>query len=77
MAPISIMMWKIWARFLDQKIKYYKKKPLNNIRILRAPIDLLHATPLTMFDHVKSTTLEVEFHTKHNFLIGHSFRKHL
>ena len=72
MAPISIPMWKAWAGFSDQEIENCKKQALNNIGVLRAPMDLMHAFPLTMFDHAKCTTTEVKLHTKQDLPTGHN-----
>ena len=56
----------------DNEVESCKKQTMNNIGVLRAPIDLLHAFPLTMFDHSKCTTLEVKLHTKQDLPIGHN-----
>ena len=64
LAPISIPMWQAWTGFTDQEVDCCKKQALNNIGVLRAPIDFTHVFPLTMFDHAKCTTLEVKLHTK-------------
>ena len=49
-APISIPMWKTWVGMTENKVESCKKQTMNNIGVLRAPIDLMHAFPLTMFD---------------------------
>jgi hypothetical protein len=72
MAPISIPMWKAWTGFSDQEVECCKKQALNNIGVLRAPMDLMHAFPLNMFDHSKCTTLEVKLHTKQDLPTGHN-----
>ena len=72
LAPISIPMWKVWAGFSDQEVECCKKQALNNIGVLRAPMDLMHAFPLTMFDHSKCTTLDVKLHTKQDLPTGHN-----
>jgi hypothetical protein len=68
MAPISIPMWKTWAGFSYKEVECCRKQALNNIGVLRAPMDLMHAFPLTMFDHAKCTTLDVKLHTKQDLL---------
>lgn len=72
MAPISIPMWKAWVGFSDQEVENCRKQALNNIGVLRAPMDLMHAFPLTMFDHAKCTTLDVKLHTKQDLPTGHN-----
>ena len=72
LAPISIPMWQAWTGFTDQEVDSYKKQALNNIGVLRTPMDLTHAFPLTMFDHAKCTTLEVKLHTKQDLPTGHN-----
>jgi hypothetical protein len=62
-APISIPMWKAWAGMNESEVESCKKQAMNNVGVLRAPIDLLHAFPLTMYDHSKCITLEVKLHT--------------
>ena len=71
-APISIPMWKAWAGFSDQEVENFKKQAFNNIGVLRAPMDLMHAFPLNMFDHSKCTTEEVKLHTKQDLPTGHN-----
>ena len=71
-APISIPMWKALAGFTDHEVEMFKKQAFNNIGVLRAPVDILHAFPLNMFDHSKCTTLEVKLHTKHDLPTGHN-----
>ena len=72
LAPISIPMWKALAGFLDQEVENCKKQAFNNIGVLRAPMDLMHAFQLSMFDHSKCTTLEVKLHTKQDLPTGHN-----
>ena len=72
LAPISIPMWQAWTGFTDQEVDCCKKQALNNIGVLRAPMDLTHAFPLTMFDHAKCTTLDVKLHTKQDLPTGHN-----
>jgi len=74
MAPISIPMWKAWVGFSDQEVENCKKQALNNIGVLRAPMDLMHAFPLTMFDHAKCTTLDVKLHTKQDLPTRHNHK---
>ena len=71
-SPISIPMWKAWAGLSDNEVESYKKQAMNNVGVLRAPIDLLHAFPLNMYDHSKCTTLEVKLHTKQDLPTGHN-----
>ena len=71
-APISIPMWKAWAGMSESEVESYKKQAMSNIGVLRAPLDLMHAFPLTMFDHSKCTTLEVKLHTKQDLPTGHN-----
>lgn len=71
-APISIPMWKAWAGFSDQEVENCKKQAFNNMGVLRAPMDLMHAFPLNMFDHSKCTTVEVKLHTKQDLPTGHN-----
>ena len=71
-APISIPMWKAWAGFTDQEVENCKRQAFNNIGVLRAPMELMHAFPLNMYDHSKCTTLEVRLHTKHDLPTGHN-----
>ena len=66
MAPISIQMWKTWARLSDAEIEQCKQQALNNIGVLRGPVDLLPAFSFNMFEHSKCTTNEVKLHTKQN-----------
>ena len=72
LSPISIPMWKAWAGLSDNEVESYKKQAINNIGVLRAPMDLLHAFPLAMYDHSKCTTLEVKLHTKQDLPTGHN-----
>ena len=72
LSPISIPMWKAWTGLSDSEVESYKKQAMNNIGVLRAPMDLLHAFPLAMYDHSKCTTLEVKLHTKQDLPTGHN-----
>lgn len=72
LSPISVPMWKAWAGLSSSEVESYKKQAMNNIGVLRAPMDLLHAFPLAMYDHSKCTTLEVKLHTKHDLSTGHN-----
>ena len=71
-APISIPMWKAWTGMTESEVESCKKQAMSNIGVLRAPIDLMHAFPLTMYDHSKCTTLEVKLHTKQDLPTGHN-----
>ena len=71
-APISIPMWKAWTGMTKNEIESCKKQAMSNVGVLRAPIDLMHAFPLTMYDHSKCTTLEVKLHTKQDLPTGHN-----
>ena len=77
LAPISIPMWKAWAGFSDQEVENCKRQAFNNIGVLRAPMDLMHAFPLNMFDHSKCTTVEVKLHTKQDLPTGHNRKESL
>ena len=72
MAPISIMMWKTWAGLSDSEIEQCKQQALNNIGVLRAPVELLPAFSLNMFEHSKCTTTEVKLHTKQDLPTGYN-----
>lgn len=72
MAPISIMMWKTWAGMSDSEIEQCKQQAINNIGVLRAPVDLLPAFSLNMFEHSKCTTTEVKLHTKQDLPTGYN-----
>lgn len=71
-APISIVMWKTWAGLSDSEIEQCKQQALNNIGVLRAPVDLLPAFSLNMFEHSKCTTTEVKLHTKQDLPTGYN-----
>ena len=71
-APISIPMRKAWAGMTENEVESCKKQAMNYVGVLRAPIDLIHAFPLTMYDHSKCTTLEVKLHTKQDLPTGHN-----
>ena len=64
MAHILVLMWKTWAGFSDSEIEQRKHQTLNNISVLKAPVDLLHVFSLNMFEHSKCTTTELKLHTK-------------
>ena len=66
MAPILILMWKTWAGLSDAEIEQCRQQTLNNIGMLRAPVDLLPTFPLNMFEHSKCMTTEVKLHIKHD-----------
>jgi hypothetical protein len=72
LAPISIPMWRIWAGLSDAEIEQCRQQALNNIGVLRAPVDLLPAFPLNMFEHSKCTTTEVKLHTKQDLPTGYN-----
>ena len=72
MAPISVQMWKTWAGLSDAEIEQCKQQALNNIGVLRAPVDLLPAFSLNMFEHSKCTTNEVKLHTKQDLPTGYN-----
>ena len=72
LAPISILMWKTWAGFSDSEMEHCKKQALNNVGVLRAPVDLLPAFSLNMFEHSKCTTTEVKLHTKQDLPTGYN-----
>ena len=72
LAPISVLMWKAWAGISDLEIEQCKKQALNNVGVLRAPVELLPAFPLNMFEHSKCTTTEVKLHTKQDLPTGYN-----
>lgn len=72
LAPITIPMWKTWAGLTDADVENFRKQALNNIGVLRAPIDLLPAFSLNMFEHSKCTTTEVKLHTKQDLPTGYN-----
>ena len=72
LAPITIQMWKNWAGLTDLDIENFKKQALNNVGVLRAPLDLLPAFSLNMFEHSKCTTTEVKLHTKQDLPTGYN-----
>ena len=51
LAPITVPMWKAWAGLTDADIENFWKQALNNVGVLRAPVDLLPAFSLNMFEH--------------------------
>ena len=54
------------------KMKHCKKQTLNNVGVLRAPVDLIHVFALNMFEHSKCTTTEVKLHTKQDLPTGYN-----
>ena len=72
LAPITIPMWRTWAGLTDLDIENFKKQTLNNVGVLRAPMDLLPAFSLNMFEHSKCTTTEVKLHTKQDLPTGYN-----
>ena len=72
LAPISIPIRKTWAGLSDAEIEQCKQHALNNIGVLRAPVDLLPAFPLNMFEQSKCTTTEVKLHSKHDLPTGYN-----
>ena len=72
LAPISILMWKMWAGLSGLDVEQCKKHALNNIGVLRALMDLLHAFSLNMFEHSKCTTRDVKLHTKKYLPTGYN-----
>jgi hypothetical protein len=72
LAPISVLMWKTWAGLSDSDVEQCTKQALNNIGVLRAPVDLLPAFSLNMFEHSKCTTTEVKLHTKQDLPTGYN-----
>lgn len=72
LAPITVPMWKAWAGLTDNDIENFRKQALNNVGVLRAPLDLLPAFSLNMFEHSKCTTTEVKLHTKQDLPTGYN-----
>ena len=72
MAPISVQMWKTWAGMSEAEVEQCKQQAINNIGILRAPVELLPAFSLNMFEHSKCTTNEVKLHTKQDLPTGYN-----
>ena len=72
LAPITMQMWKTWAGLTDGDIDNFKKQALNNVGVLRAPVDLLPAFSLNMFEHSKCTTTEVKLHAKQDLPTGYN-----
>ena len=72
LAPISILMWKTWAGISETELEHCKKQALNNVGVLRAPVDLIPAFSLNMFEHSKCTTTEVKLHTKQDLPTGYN-----
>ena len=72
LAPITVPMWKHWAGLTDADVENFRKQALNNVGVLRAPIDLLPAFSLNMFEHSKCTTTEVKLHTKQDLPTGYN-----
>ena len=71
-APITIQMWRTWAGLTEADIENFRKQALNNVGVLRAPVDLLPAFSLNMFEHSKCTTTEVKLHTKQDLPTGYN-----
>lgn len=55
LASITVQMWKTRVGLTDGDIDNFKKQVLSNVDVLRAPIDLLPAFSLNMFEHSKCT----------------------
>jgi hypothetical protein len=72
LAPITIPMWKTWAEISESELEHCKKQALNNVGVLRAPIDLIPTFSLNMFEHSKCTTTEVKLHTKQDLPTGYN-----
>jgi hypothetical protein len=72
LAPITIPMWKMWAGMSETEVEHCKKQALNNVGVLRAPVDLIPAFSLNMFEHSKCTTTEVKLHTKQDLPTGYN-----
>ena len=72
LAPITIPMWRTWAGISDSEMEHCKKQALNNVGVLRAPVDLIPAFSLNMFEHSKCTTNEVKLHTKQDLPTGYN-----
>ena len=72
LAPISILMWKTWGGLSEMELEHCKKQALNNVGVLRAPVDLIPAFSLNMFEHSKCTTTEVKLHTKQDLPTGYN-----
>ena len=72
LAPISIAMWRTWAGISETEMEHCKKQALNNVGVLRAPVDLIPAFALNMFEHSKCTTNEVKLHTKQDLPTGYN-----
>jgi hypothetical protein len=68
LAPISISMWKLWAFLFDVEVKASEDKALSHTKLLKDPIMIPNAFPLTMFDHHKCTITKVQILTKHDML---------
>jgi hypothetical protein len=66
MAPITIPMWKIWVYLSDQEVKRCKERALNCQNMLREPIILSNAFPLSFFDHHKCNTTKIQVLAKQN-----------
>ena len=65
-------MWKAWTSISKNEVVNCKKQAMNNVGVLRAPMDLMHAFSLTMSDHSKCIILEVKLHTKQDLPTGHN-----
>jgi hypothetical protein len=46
------------------ELEHCKKQSLNNVDVSKAPINLIPAFSLNMFEYSKCTTTEVKLHTK-------------
>jgi hypothetical protein len=61
-------MWKLWAFLFDVEVKASEDKALSHTKLLKDPIMIPNAFPLTMFDHHKCTITKVQILTKHDLL---------
>ena len=73
LAPITIQMWRTWIGLTDLDVENFKKQTLNNVGVLRAPMDLLLVFSLNMFEH-SCTTTEVKLHTKQDLPTGYNIK---
>ena len=64
LAPISIPMWRTWAGISDMEMEHCKKQALNNVGVLRAPVDLIPAFALNGAQqvHSKCTCCALQVH---------------
>ena len=58
---------------MDLDVENFKKQTLNNVGVLRAPMDLLLVFSLNMFEH-SCTTTEVKLHTKQDLPTGYNIK---